>query len=46
MKPDYPLFFLLYIIFNQFILPWVVLTAFKIHQNSSSRDLQHGQARI
>ena len=33
--------FLLYIIFNHFILPWVVLTAFQILQNSSFRNLQH-----
>ena len=33
--------FLLCIIFNHFILPWVVLTAFQIHQISSFRDLQH-----
>ena len=35
------IFFQLYIIFNHFILPWVVLTTFQIHQNLCSRDLQH-----
>ena len=29
------------ILIIQFILTWVVSTAFQIHQNSSSRNLQH-----
>ena len=40
-EPGLSITFLLSIIFNHFVLPWVVLTAFQIHQNSSSWTLKH-----